>query len=157
MPDVHRLAVRCLAALTVMVAGCRHVPQPFVAEREVDRWVALWEEYDLDRLPHVFLWDSSLTYFSSERVGLIRGADAVREHYRSMGFVEGGRAATQSLWIEEMHASVFQDAAVVTAVWLFGDRDAESNSWQLGPMTAVYRWDGGRWRIAHMHFANYPP
>jgi hypothetical protein len=72
-----------------------------------------------------------------------------------MGFVAGGEAPAQELWVGDAHASVFGPTAVVTAKWYFGDRTAPPDSVQRGPMTAVYVWSSDRYRIAHMHFADY--
>jgi len=136
-----------IAAVLALSTACTGPVPTFDTAREVDRWVALWSGYDLDALPEVFVWDSTVTYLSSERTGLIQGADSVREHHRSMGFVEGGRAPTQELWVENVHATVLRSAVVVTALWLFGDRAGPAEAWQRGPMTAVYRWTDGTWRI----------
>ncbi len=71
-----------------------------------------------------------------------------------MGFVAGGQPPAGALWVDEVESTVHGTTAVVTAVWYFGDRE-QPDSVQRGPMTAVYVWAGDRYRIAHMHFANY--
>ncbi len=127
---------------------------PFDADAAMGEWVALWAGYDLDGLDQLFVRDSSLTYLSSERPGLIRGPDALRQHHAGMGFVAGGQPPAGALWVDEVESTVHGTTAVVTAVWYFGDRE-QPDSVQRGPMTAVYVWAGDRYRIAHMHFANY--
>ena len=130
-------------------------PTGFDAKTQVDAWVELWNTYDLTRLEDLFLWDSTVTYLSSEREGLIRGPAALREHHVGMGFVDGGRPPEQELWVEDVRSSVYDATAVVSAVWLFGERSAATDSVQRGPMTIVYVRTAGGFRIAHMHFANY--
>jgi hypothetical protein len=131
--------------------------QAFDADAHIAAWVDLWSTRDLSRLDELFLSDSRVTYYSSELEGLIQGPAAVREHHEGFGFVEGGVEAEQELWVEDIHSSVYGTVAVVTAVWLFGDRAAPMDSISRGPMTVVYTLDDDRYRIAHMHFANYQP
>jgi hypothetical protein len=63
--------------------------------------------------------------------------------------------------LEDVHSDLFGTTAVVTAIWFFGDRGAadsgDPGAGQRGPMTAVFVLDGDRYKIAHMHFAGYPP
>ena len=117
-------------------------------------WVELWRTYDLDRLDDLFWMDDRVTYFSSETEGLIRGGEALVEHHRGFGFVPGGVTPEQELWVEDVHATDLGESAVVGAVWFFGDRAARNDA-QRGPMSVVYSREGTRYRIAHMHFANY--
>lgn len=127
---------------------------PDVGEH-VEAWVAFWNSYDLDRVDELFLTDDTVTYFSSEKEGLIRGIDAVREHHRSFGFVEGGKAAENELWLEDLHSHVYGSAAVVTAIWYFGNRSDDGDKVQRGPMTLVYVRQRDDYRLAHLHFARY--
>jgi ketosteroid isomerase-like protein len=124
----------------------------FDAERETAAWVELWSSYDLDRVDRIFLPTEDLTYFSSEKEGLIRGLEAVREHHRGFGFVAGGRPAKKTLWLDGVRSYQSGDAAIVAGVWFFGDRAAPKN--QRGPVTLVYVRHAGEWRIAHAHFGN---
>ncbi|MGD2153287.1 MAG: hypothetical protein PVG79_08455 [Gemmatimonadales bacterium] len=150
-------------SLLVLVASCGPAdrspapPETFDVDAQVAAWVELWNTRDLALVDELFLNDSSVTYFSSEREGLIQGFDAVRAHHEGFGFVEGGTEPDQELWVEDVWSAVFGDAAVVGAIWLFGDRAAPPESISRGPMTVVYVWAGDRYRIAHMHFAEYPP
>jgi ketosteroid isomerase-like protein len=125
------------------------------AERLVAGWVALWSSYDLDRVDDLFLQDARVTYFSSEKEGLIRGIDHIREHHRGFGFVPGGKKAERELWVERVEADDFGDTLIVTAIWYFGDRDKPAAENQRGPMTMVYVRAAGEYRIAHLHFGNY--
>jgi hypothetical protein len=87
---------------------------------------------------------------------VIRGWDEVREHHINMGFVGGGTVPEEALWVDQLTSDAFGDAVVVSAIWLFGDRSVPRDSVQQGPMTAVYVRTDGEYRIAHMHFAEYP-
>jgi hypothetical protein len=146
-------------------AGCAS-PAPTsdpgtLARTEVEallaEWLDLWATYDLDRLPDVFWRDPGLTYFSSERRGLLRGYEALIPHHAGFGFVAGGAPPRQSLWLDEVNIVLHPGAAVVDAVWYFGDPAAPRATAQQGPVTFVLIRDAaGRPRIAHTHFANYP-
>jgi len=125
------------------------------AERLVASWVALWTSYDLDQVNRLFLQDDRVTYFSSEREGLIRGIENVREHHRGFGFVPGGKKAERELWVERLESDDFGDTLVATAVWYFGDRKKPAAENQRGPMTMVYVRAAGEFRIAHLNFGNY--
>ena len=131
--------------------------QSLDADAHVEAWVELWSTRDLALVDELFLNDSSVTYFSSEREGLIQGFAAVRAHHEGFGFVDGGTEPEQELWVEDVRSSAFEGVAVVGAIWLFGDRSAPPEGISRGPMTAVYIWSGDRYRIAHMHFAEYLP
>ncbi len=125
------------------------------AGRLVASWVALWTSYDLDQVNRIFLQDDRVTYFSSEKEGLIRGIENVREHHRGFGFVPGGKKAERELWVEQVESDDFGDTLVVTAIWYYGDRREAAAEHQRGPMTMVYFRAGGEYRIAHLHFGNY--
>jgi ketosteroid isomerase-like protein len=129
-------------------------PDPEAA-RLVERWVALWNSYDLDVVDELFLADARVTYFSSEKEGLIRGIDAVREHHKGFGFVSGGKKAARELWVQDLESDVFGDTAVVTATWFFGSKKASPEENQRGPMTLVLVRLDGSYRLAHLHFASY--
>ncbi len=125
----------------------------------VDAWVALWNTYDLRKVDELFVRDDRLTYFSSEKEGVIRGGDAVRRHHEGFGFVPGGGGPKPTrLWLENVTTAEFAGSttAVVSAVWYFA-RDGRPQV-QRGPVTLVFVHEvGGAWRIAHAHFGNYPP
>jgi hypothetical protein len=150
-----RRAGLTLAVLLVALMGVSSAQSDFDAHALVARWVHLWRTYDLDLVDELFLADDRLTYFSSEKEGLVRGIDAVREHHRGFGFVPGGKAPEQQLWVDDVQADRFGDTAVVTAIWYFGDPSRPASENQRGPMTMVYVRDGETFRIAHLHFANY--
>lgn len=158
-----RFAVSWMPSL-LLVAACGPTdsspatPETFDADAQIAAWVELWNTRDLAGVDELFLNDSTVTYFSSEREGLIEGFAAVRAHHEGFGFVEGGREPEQELWVSDVRTSVYGDAAVVVAIWQFGDRAAPLlDSISRGPMTAVYIWAGDRYRIGHMHFAEYRP
>lgn len=101
----------------------------------------------------LFLNDSRVTYFSSEREGLIKGIDELRRHHEGFGFVEGGRDQSNRLWLEDTQKESFSQAAIVTAVWRFQRKG--SGDVQRGPVTLVYVRTGDGYRIAHANFSNY--
>ncbi len=119
----------------------------------IDDWVAIWNSYDLSRVPELFLDDDRVTYFSSEKTGTVKGFQALMEHHREFGFVEGGKASPNKLWLDDVDTSVFEDSAVVTAIWYF--RRGGSDAVQRGPVSLVYVRAGDGFRIAHANFSNY--
>jgi hypothetical protein len=116
----------------------------------------MWNTYDLSQVEDLFVTDSRLSYFSSEKQGAIYGFDAVLEHHRGFGFVDGGLTDQGSrLWVEDIGSDVFDDAAVVTGIWFFERAGSGENEPERGPVTIVYIPVGDEFRIAHMHFATY--
>ena len=127
----------------------------FDGAREVRDWVAMWNRYDLDQVDALFVRDARVTYFSSERPGLIAGIDALKEHHKGFGFVPGGADKGSRLWLDAVNAQTWGRAVIVTATWFFERANAKKPP-QRGPVTIVLTNDGPRCRIAHAHFANDP-
>ena len=146
---------RVCAAEGAPAVGAADALGTFDGAREVRAWVDMWNRYDLDRVDALFLRDSRVTYFSSEKPGRISGIEALREHHRGFGFVPGGADRKSRLWLEDVHARPYGSVVVVTATWLF--QRAGSDKPQRGPVTLVLLDEGGGCRIAHAQFANDPP
>lgn len=124
----------------------------FDADMWVGKWVKIWNTYDLNQVDELFLQDSRLTYFSSEKEGTIIGIDAVRDHHQGFGFVAGGKDQPNKLWVEDLHSAEFESSAVVTGIWYFQRSDGTK---QRGPVTIVYIRQGDKFKIAHMNFSEY--
>ena len=150
---VSSIALCCFAVASA--CGGEQSRQPFDTDRYMNAWLNLWNTYDLALVDELFVTDSSVTYFSSEREGLITGIDAVRAHHEGFDFVLGGRPAEQNLWVEDVHTTTFWPTAVVTGVWLFGDRAGAPDEAQRGPFTFVYVLRGDSYRLAHLNFGTY--
>jgi ketosteroid isomerase-like protein len=121
----------------------------------IDSWVAMWNSYDLAMVDKLFLQDSRVSYFSSEKEGLIQGIDAVREHHVGFGFVDEGKSQKNKLWVEDVQVSDFGEAAVVAGIWYFQRASNDSESAQKGPFTFVCVRQGREWRLAHLNFSEY--
>jgi len=121
-------------------------------QHTLDDWVVMWNSYELDEVERLFVADESVTYFSSERDGLIQGIDALVEHHEGFGFRSGGAVTESRLWLEDVQGRWDGATAIVMATWLFGSTD-EDGPPQKGPVTFVVvpREDG--YRILHAHFA----
>lgn len=119
----------------------------------VEDWVSIWNSYDLSLVEELFLNDGRVTYFSSEKQGVVKGIDALIEHHHEFGFVEGGKDQPNSLWLEDTDIETFESSAVVTAIWCFRRGDAENV--QRGSVTLVYVNTTYGYRIAHANFSNY--
>lgn len=125
-------------------------------ESVINKWLKMWETNDLTMLSDIFLQSEHLTYFSSEKVGLIIGYDKMRPHHEGFGFVDGGKKAEKDLWLEELDYRFYDDMALVAGIWYFGDKSAEKDSVQRGPVTFVIMQDEqGKMKIVHTHFGNY--
>lgn len=120
--------------------------------QKLNEWVELWNTYNLDSVDNLFLQTDELSYFSSEKTGIIRGIDAVRDHHRGFGFVPGGKPSDSRLWLEEISADIFGNSALVTGIWYF-QRNTEAV--QRGPVTILYVNRDAGLKIAHMNFGNY--
>ncbi len=148
----HSFTVAILLALMLTFVSCRDSVSDDLP-REIDRWVAMWNSYDLNMVNELFLNSDQLTYFSSEKEGVITGFDEVVSHHEGFDFVPGGRSAQSRLWLEEVLITGSRENKVVTAIWFFSRPNGEV---QQGPVTIVYTPVDGRYRILHMNFANYP-
>ncbi|MBM4183328.1 MAG: amidohydrolase family protein [Gemmatimonadetes bacterium] len=122
----------------------------------LDAWLAMWRPYDLDQVAALFVNDDALSYFPSDREGLIQGYAAVRGYLEGLGFVSGGFQPESEMWLEEVTVSDFGESAVVGAVWYFGNR-LNRRAAGRGPLTMVLARVGEGWRISHVNFGNYQP
>ena len=104
-------------------------------------------------MKRLFLDDGRVTYFSSEKQGLIKGIDSLVRHHEEFGFVAGGKETGNRLWLEDVDIEEFADSAAVKADWLFQRKGSDRA--QRGPVTILYVKAGEGWRIAHVHFSNY--
>lgn len=129
---------------------------PATVQQALEYWLALWRRYDLDQVGDVFLRDPSLTYFSNDTEGLKEGYDAVLAHHEELGFVRGGFQPENELWLEDAVISDFDESAVITAVWHFGNRVARSDA-ARGPLTMVVLRTTTGYRISHVNMGNYTP
>lgn len=118
----------------------------------LDEWVTFWNTYDLDRVSDLFLDSEDVTYFSSEKVGLMRGLDAILEHHAGFGFVVGGKESANRLWLEDTATTQFDSAVVVSSIWYF---ERATGELMRGPVTFVCLKVDDGYRFAHMNFSNY--
>jgi len=122
-------------------------------QRTLDDWVAMWNSYDLDEIKKLFVADESVTYFSSERDGLIQGIDELIAHHEGFGFRSGGAQTDSRLWLDDVQIRWDGTTAVVLATWFFG-REGVEDPPQKGPVTFVIVGRAEGYRILHAHFAN---
>lgn len=80
-----------VSAQTTGAAGSDPVQRVAAVAVTLEYWTDMWNRYDLDRVDQLFVADSTVTYFSPERDGLIRGINALRLHHHGFGFVPGGK------------------------------------------------------------------
>jgi len=161
MYGAHRLSLgKSLFLLPLLISpGCDDAPDRSGPATLVQTWVEMWNSYDLNQVEGLFLNDDRLTYFSSEREGVIRGFQDVMDHHRGFGFVPGGLEQGNRLWVEDLRTDVFEEAAVLTGIWFF-QRSGEAESLadpQRGPVTFVCVYEDGAWRFVHMNFGEYLP
>ena len=121
--------------------------------KKVDEWVKFWNTYDLNQVEKLFLKDDRVTYFSSEKQGVIKGYEALVKHHEGFGFVKGGKDQPNKLWLEEIDVEDFGESAIVCATWFF--KRPNDKRPQKGPVTIVYESTPDGWKIAHANFGNY--
>lgn len=121
--------------------------------RLIARWERSWNSYDLNEVDSLFFRDRTVTYFSSEKNGLITGIEALREHHTGFGFVAGGKTSPNRLWLEDTDTRWHGRVATVLATWYFKRADGTQQS---GPVTLVVAPRGRGFRISHAHFSNAP-
>ena len=124
----------------------------FDSDKWIDAWVESWNTYDLNQVDRLFLQDDKLTYFSSEKKGVIYGIEAIKDHHAGFGLVPGGKEQPNKLWLEDIKTTQFGSTAVVTGIWFFQRADGTK---QRGPVTFVYVRVDDEYRIAHVNFSNY--
>ena len=120
----------------------------------LEAWLGMWRRYDLDRVGQLFASDESVTYFASDREGLLEGIDAIRDYHAGLGFVAGGFQPEQELWLEEVAISDFGESAVIGAVWFFGNRVTRQAAGR-GPLTILLTRTPEGFRISHVNFGSY--
>lgn len=154
---IRSVATHTVVFSLMLLVGCATGTQEDSAAFDaaaVDAWVDMWNSYDLDMVDRLFVSDSTVTYLSSEREGVITGIDSLREHHRGFGFANGGTETETELWLEDLHISEYPSATVVAGTWYFR-RGTDEREVQRGPVTLVYVPIDGAHRIAHAHFGNY--
>jgi hypothetical protein len=119
----------------------------------INRWVRNWNNYDLSIISQLFLNDSRVSYFSSEKEGLIKGIKALIDHHKDFGFVKGGKDTGNKLWLMNIDCEIFNETAIVKAEWVFQRKG--SDQVQKGPVSLIYIIVDNEFRIAHAHFSNY--
>jgi len=127
--------------------------KPSFDPKLIDAWVSMWKTYDLSLVDGLFLNNQTVTYFSSEKEGVVKGIVALRKHHEEFGFVRGGKVQPNRLWLEDADIEQHGPTAIVTAIWCFKRGDSETV--RRGPVTFVYVHSGKEYRIAHAHFSNY--
>jgi len=126
-------------------------PPPVIAE-----WETFWNTYDLDQMSNLFMDNDALTYFSSEKEGLIRGYDAMIEHQKGFGFVAGGKKSDAKLWLEDIETDYVGDVAIVTAIWFFDVVRDGKKILMKGPVSFICTKDSaGKFKMQHVNFSNY--
>ena len=130
-------------------------PSGAASPREaLEAWLAAWRSYDLDRLDDIFLEEDDLTFFPSDGQEVLRGYDAVEAWHRAQGFVPGGFAPQEELWLEDVVVANFDRSAVITAVWRFGNRVAPEGG-ARGRLTVVLLRTPAGYRISHVNMGRY--
>ena len=124
-------------------------------EKLINNWVEMWNSYDLNLVEQLFLPDPNLTYFSSEKEGLIAGIDSVRKHHQNFDFIPGGKTQSNKLWLENLKFVDFGSTSVVTGIWYFQRGLESEEEIQRGPVSFVCVRKDQNYYIAHVNFAEY--
>lgn len=135
--------------MMLLLAATSALAQESTPKKLIASWEKAWNTYNLDAVNALFVNDSSVTYFSSERAGLIHGIDSLVKHHMSFGFVAGGKTFPNRLWLTQVRYL----PGAVTATWHF---QRPGNPEQRGPVTFILQQAQDGFRIAHAHFSNDP-
>jgi hypothetical protein len=138
-----------LLAAVILFSGFSVRGQERSPEALLAAWEKSWNTYDLTEVSRLFVTDNTVTYFSSERAGLIQGIDSLIRHHKGFGFVEGGKASANRLWLTDVRHRPLS----ATATWHF---QRPGSAEQRGPVTFILQQGGNGYRIAHAHFSNDP-
>ena len=101
----------------------------------LDELVSFWNTYDLNQIERLFLKDDTVTYFSFEKHGLIKGYDELIMHHEGFGFVKGGKVQFNKLWLEKVDIEDFGVSSIVCVIWFFKRQNAKNP--QKEPVTIV--------------------
>ena len=121
-------------------------------DKLIEEWTAMWNSYNLDEVDLLFTKD--VTYFSSERSGLIMGLDKLKAHHKSFGFVSAGKKSETKLWLTDIYKKNMDGDVLVAAIWHFSRPENKTD--QQGPVTFLISERTGKWLIHHAHFSNDP-
>lgn len=142
--------MRAIGFICIIISFQAAAQKPFTTpDALIKSWEAFWNTYDLREVPQLFVNDSTVTYFSSERAGLIKGIDNLVKHHEGFGFLTGGKKSENKLWLSDVH--YFPSAVIAT--WHFQRPGADE---QRGPVTFVLKKDKSGYKIQHAHFSNDP-
>jgi imidazolonepropionase-like amidohydrolase/ketosteroid isomerase-like protein len=122
----------------------------------LEAWLGMWRRYDLDAVDELFVDDAAVSYFASDRQGLMEGVEAIRDYHAGLGFVADGFQPESELWLEQVTIADFGESAVIGAVWYFGSR-LDRRAADRGPLTMVLTRTLSGLRISHVNFGNYAP
>jgi len=120
----------------------------------INEWITIWNNYDLNMVDSLF--SKGVSYFSSEKEGIILGLEQVRDHHKSFGFVPGGKKQVNKLWLEDIQTTRFNNTYILTAIWFFEKESDTGTVIQKGPVSFVYVYEEAKFKIAHVNFSNYP-
>jgi tetratricopeptide (TPR) repeat protein len=117
-------------------------------------WAVMWNTYDLGLVYSLFTVNPPPTYMSWEKKGVIAGLEPLVEHHKGFGFIAGGKAQDNRLWLEDVRVHPVALGAIVTARWFLDKNVGEEGPVQQGPVTFVLVQAMDGYRIAHANFAN---
>ena len=117
-------------------------------------WTVMWNTYDLGLVYSLFSVNPPPTYLSSGKKGLIMGLEPLVEHHKGFGFIPGGKAQDDRLWLEDVRIQALGPAAVVTARWFLDKSVGEDGPVRQGPVTFMLMQAPDGYRIVHAQFAD---
>lgn len=160
MRNKHLVCIFSVCAATLFATGttakgtqpAAGITSTYDGKRLIADWIEMWNDYDLNKVEKLFVADETVTYFSSEKQGLIKGIAALIKHHEGFGFKRGGKKTGNRLWVEDTRETPLDCGGIVTGIWYF---QKDKGKVQRGPVTFVYTRKGDNFRLIHVHFANY--
>lgn len=132
--------MRRVALLLLLLAGCASVRTPDPREAML-AWMEALNALDETRIVGAFAEDAT-AFFPVVKVERLDGKRAIAEVFHQ--YVAGSKKT--NIVPEDLRVQRHGDIAIVT----FNVHNPSA----VSRRTFVWRWEGARWRIAHMHASN---
>jgi ketosteroid isomerase-like protein len=132
--------VRRIVLLLLLAAGCASAPRSDVRAAMAD-WMKALNALDEAKIVGAFAEDAT-AFFPVVKAERVDGGAAIATIFHQ--YVAGSK--TTNIVPEDLRVQQSGDVAVVT----FNVHNPSA----VSRRTFVWRWDGARWRIVHMHASN---
>lgn len=155
IPQTHALRLLLgAAALAGALLGCGHGQADADAIRSlVDREVAAINARDVRALSEIWSKDNDILMFDVPPPGRFQGWNQIGRLWKD--FFE--KVSEIHLTVEAVRAEAQGSLGYATYDWSMTGRLGSYALQDRGQATAIYRKEGGQWRLIHAHYSPVPP